>query len=297
MSCVASPLSTRVLGVTEIAAKVGLHKSSISRILATLEQERIVARDETTRKYSLGLGLIAVAGPLLANLDVRRISFPFLEELAQATGETAVLTIWDGAESVSVEQIPSVHQVKHTSVMGSRYNTALSASVQVFLAHEGAQTTRDLLESGGVVLPENSSDARDAYMQRLAEVRAPGYAANHGETSSDEVGVAAPIYDHRGSGRCLRHDCRALLPGLQGTAPRSGHGMHPRGTTDQHANGCPARIKPSLPKETTMFEPRNSHSFDYELHGGSTMRMQVHFVNDMKIACHHPDLGIAAGRE
>ena len=188
-----------VLGVTEIAATVGLHKSSISRILATLEQERIVARDENTRKYSLGLGLIAVAGPLLANLDVRRISFPILEELAQATGETAVLTIWDGAESVSVEQIPSVHQVKHTSVMGSRYNTALSASVQVFLAHEGAQATRNLLESGGIVLPENSADARDTYMVRLAEVRATGYAANHGETSSDEVGVAAPIYDHRGA--------------------------------------------------------------------------------------------------
>lgn len=188
-----------VLGVTEIAATVGLHKSSISRILATLEQERIVARDESTRKYSLGLGLIAVAGPLLANLDVRRISFPFLEELAQETGETAVLTIWDGAESVSVEQIPSVHQVKHTSVMGSRYNTALSASVQVFLAQEDAQTTRDLLESGDIVLPENSSEAREAYMARLGDVRALGYAANHGESSSDEVGVAAPIYDHRGS--------------------------------------------------------------------------------------------------
>ncbi len=188
-----------VLGVTEIAAQVGLHKSSISRIMATLEQERIVTRDENTRKYSLGLGLIAVAGPLLANLDVRRISFPILEELARETGETAVLNIWDGVESVSVEQIPSVHQVKHTSVMGSRYNTALSASVQVFLAHESVQTTQALLEAQRIALPGNNSVASGAYMDRLAEVRARGYAANHGETSSDEVGVAAPIYDHRGS--------------------------------------------------------------------------------------------------
>lgn len=188
-----------VLGVTDIAAQVGLHKSSISRILATLEQERIVARDEATRKYSLGLGLIAVAGPLLANLDVRRVSFPFLEELALDTGETAVLTIWDGIESVSVEQIPSSHQVKHTSAMGSRYNTALSASVQVFLAHEDAERAAALLESGTVVLPENTTGARAAYLERLEQVRQRGYAANHGETSPDEVGVAAPIFDHRGA--------------------------------------------------------------------------------------------------
>lgn len=188
-----------VLGVTEIAVKVGLHKSSVSRILATLEQERIVARDETTRKYSLGLGLIAVAGPLLANLDVRRVSFPFLNELALATEETAVLTIWDGQESISVEQIPSIHQVKHTSAMGSRYNTALSASVQVFMAHEEATRAVDLLDSGSVLLADNSKSERDSYLKRLEAVRTRGYAANHGETSPDEVGVAAPIFDHRGT--------------------------------------------------------------------------------------------------
>lgn len=188
-----------VLGVTEIAAQVGLHKSSVSRILATLEQERIVARDEATRKYSLGLGLIAVAGPLLANLNVRRVSFPFLNELARDTGETAVLTIWDGAESVSVEQIPSIHQVKHTSAMGSRYNTALSASVQVFLAYEEPAKTATLLESGAVVLPANTEATRTDYLTRLERVRSTGYAANHGETSVDEVGVAAPIFDHRGA--------------------------------------------------------------------------------------------------
>ncbi|MET0871070.1 MAG: IclR family transcriptional regulator [Paeniglutamicibacter terrestris] len=188
-----------LLGVTEIAAQVGLHKSSISRILATLEQERIVARDEATRKYALGLGLIAIAGPLLANLDVRRTSFPFLEELAAQTGETAVLTIWDGAESVSVEQIASIHLVKHTSVMGSRYNTALSASVQVFLAHEQPARAEALLETGAVVLPKDTASARAAYLKRLEMVRSVGYAANHGETSSEEVGVAAPIFDHRGA--------------------------------------------------------------------------------------------------
>lgn len=192
-------LDEPLLGVTEIATRVGLHKSSISRILATLEQERIVERDEASRKFRLGLGLIAVAGPLLANLDVRRIAFPTLQELAEATGETAALNIWDGTESVTVEQIPSRQLVKHTSPMGSRYATALSASVQVFLANEDEDLVRGLLDTGTMELTPSTPEAVERYMDRLAEVRSRGYACNYGETSSEEVGVAAPVKDHRGA--------------------------------------------------------------------------------------------------
>ncbi|WP_051477001.1 IclR family transcriptional regulator [Arthrobacter sp. Br18] len=188
-----------LLGVTEIAARVGLHKSSVSRILATLEQERIVERDESSRKFRLGMGLIAIAGPLLANLDVRRVAFPMLKELAECTGETAALNIWDGSESVSVEQIPSNKQVKHTSPMGSRYATALSATVQVFLASEEEASVRRLLSAGTVDIGGSRAGSIDDYVARLRGVSDRGYANNFGETSPEEVGVAAPVLDHRGA--------------------------------------------------------------------------------------------------
>lgn len=184
-------------GVTEIAEQVGLHKSSISRILATLEAERVVERDEETRKFRLGTGLIAIAGPLLANLNVRRIAYPLLKELARDSGETAVLNIWDGTESVSVEQIASTHQVKHTSAMGSRYRTGMSATIQVFLAHEPSEVARELLQSSRIELDGPLSVAE--YLDRLEIARQRGYAVNYGQTSQDEVGVAAPVFDHRGA--------------------------------------------------------------------------------------------------
>lgn len=185
-----------VLGVTEIAVQVGLHKSSVSRILATLEQEKVVERDEASRKYRLGLGLIAVAGPLLAGLDVRRIAMDDLRELSETTAETAALNIWDGTAAVTVEQVPSRQQVKHTSVLGSRYATGLSASVQVFLAHETTERMRGLLDAGRIAFDSPSDPA--AYLERLAAVRRDGHAVNHGETQPDEVGIAAPVLDHRG---------------------------------------------------------------------------------------------------
>ncbi|MGC3020760.1 MULTISPECIES: IclR family transcriptional regulator [unclassified Brevibacterium] len=157
------------LGVTEIAPRVGLHKSTVSRILASLEQEGIVEQG-ASRRYRLGLGIIAIAGPLLADLDVRRAAYPILQDLTQRTGETSALMVWDGSEAITVEQIPSPQPVKHTSTLGSRYRTEQSASVQVFLAAEsGEEATWDV-----------------------------GFALNDAETSPHEVGVAAAVRDHRG---------------------------------------------------------------------------------------------------
>lgn len=203
------------LGVTEIAPQVGLHKSSVSRILSSLEREGIVEQG-SSRRYRLGLGIIAIAGPLLADLDVRRASYPVLQELTAATGETSALMVWNGAESITVEQIPSPQEVKHTSSLGSRYGTALSASVQVFLAEEEPERVREMIADGHIDMAGTSANGSaatgrdgaaadahgagdlDAYLARLRQVVESGVAINRGETSSEAVGVAAPVKDHRG---------------------------------------------------------------------------------------------------
>ena len=95
-----------------------------------------------------------------------------------------------------MEQLPSTRLVKHTSVLGSRYRTGLSASVQMFLAYQPADTVRALIDAGKIQLPQVM--AAEDYLPRLEAVRRRGYSINYGETSRDEVSVAAPVFDHRG---------------------------------------------------------------------------------------------------
>ncbi|MFF0905317.1 UNVERIFIED_CONTAM: IclR family transcriptional regulator [Kocuria sp. CPCC 205316] len=185
------------LGVTEIAARVGLHKSTVSRLLATLEREDVVERDPQTRRYRLGLGLISVAGPLLAELDERRVAYPVLLELTERTRETSALLVWNGDQAVCVEQIPSPRQIKHTTPLGTRYSTALSSSVQLFLAEQPAERVRALLLSGIVELPDPTEASIDVYLESLRQVVDDGVAVNYGKTSVEEVGVAAAVRDHR----------------------------------------------------------------------------------------------------
>src|SRR5699024_6327628 len=123
------------MGVTEIAEQVKLHKSTVSRILATLEADNIVEQDPVSRRFRLGLGLIGLAGPLIADLDVRRAASTALDQTSARTGETTALMVWNGSETVCVDQIASPHQVKHSTPLGTRYGTIQSSSVQVFLAH------------------------------------------------------------------------------------------------------------------------------------------------------------------
>lgn len=183
-------------GVSEIARKVDLHKSSVSRILSTLQKAGYVDRDPDSGRYLLGTGLLGLAGPLLAVLDVRRVSYPILEQLARKTGETAALTVWNGHETVIVEQVPSPHQVKHTASLGTRYETLASASVQVFLADLPAEDARTVVESPRA--EDGWQVGTEDYLRSLDIVRSRGYAVNYGNTSPEEMGVAAPVWDHRG---------------------------------------------------------------------------------------------------
>ncbi len=185
-------------GVTDIAGQVGLHKSSVSRILATLEKEHIVERDEPSRKFRLGLGLLSVAAPLLADLDVRRLGLPALRDLTDRTGETSALVVWNAGEAVTVEQVASPHPIKHTTALGTRYGEAENASVQVFLAEMAPDRARSLLQAGQPMLRDRNVATIEQYLGELVSTARRGYAVNYGRTLPDEVGIASAVHDHRG---------------------------------------------------------------------------------------------------
>ena len=186
-----------VLGVTEISRRVGLHKSTVSRILATLEEDALVERHPTSGRFRLGVGVLTLAAPMLANLDVRRVARPFLEELTRVTGETTGLVVWSEGAAVSIEQVASPRKVKHTIPLGTQFREHVSASVKIFLAEAPLEEVQQLIRRGLPRYTDRSVIDPDEYMRTLQRVRESGCAVNDGETSAEEVGIAAPIRDHR----------------------------------------------------------------------------------------------------
>src|SRR5688572_23933080 len=92
-------------GVTELARRLGLHKSTASRLLATLERRGLVEQDAETGKYRLGLAIIRLADRAERTLDLRAIAMPELERLGRVTHETTSLGILDGDALLTVAQV------------------------------------------------------------------------------------------------------------------------------------------------------------------------------------------------
>src|SRR5262245_64193094 len=80
------------LGTNEIARRTGINASTVSRLLATLANARMVEHVSATGRYRLGPRLLQLGSVVLSRLDLREVARPQLQELVRATGETATLS-------------------------------------------------------------------------------------------------------------------------------------------------------------------------------------------------------------
>src|SRR5512143_570854 len=160
-------------GVTELARRLGLHKSTASRLLATLQKRGLVEQDEETGKYRLGLVVIRLEEKAERTLDLRGIAMPELERLARLTHETTGLGILDADSLLTVAQADGPNLIAVGDWTGRATPLHCVASGKVLLA---AVAEREVLR-----------------------IRRRGYATALGEFEMGLNAVAAPVHDARGN--------------------------------------------------------------------------------------------------
>ena len=180
-------------GISEIAQRVGLHKSSVSRLVGTLEQDHLLERDAATRRVRLGAGLISLAAPVLGNLRPAETARPLLAELARRSGETISFSVWDGAGAVSVEQALGGNAIAHYAPPGARNPAHCTASGKLLLAFAApVDIDRTLAGKLERYTPRTVCD-RARLRGELGTIRARGFALNAGEFAPDVGAVAAVV--------------------------------------------------------------------------------------------------------
>src|SRR3989475_11038671 len=90
------------LGVTELARRLEVHKSTASRLLATLQEHGLVEQNPASEKYRLGYGLVRLAGAGVAELDLAPAARAGMEELADRTRENRNLAPLQGGHGVNI---------------------------------------------------------------------------------------------------------------------------------------------------------------------------------------------------
>jgi len=111
---------TPELTMTQIAEQIGINKSTVHRLLATLEGKRFVERDQVTGIYKLGIRSLQMAYLTLEHNDLRRLAGPFLQRLCQQYRENVNLAVLDGADVIYIDIIESPQRVKLAAAIGQR---------------------------------------------------------------------------------------------------------------------------------------------------------------------------------
>ncbi len=186
-------------GVTELARRLGLHKSTASRLLATLEKRGLVEQDEETGKYRLGLVVIRLAERAERTLDLRSIAMPELDRLARITHETTGIGVMDGDQLLTVAQADGPNLVAVGDWTGRWVPLHSVAAGKVLLAAMPEREVLRLVRRGLDRFTDRTITGLEPLLEELARVRRRGYATAFGEYDPRSNAVAAPVHDARGT--------------------------------------------------------------------------------------------------
>ena len=188
------------LGVTELSREIGVHKSTISRLLSTLEPEGFVNRNPDTGKYRLGVGLLELAGLVIVHTDLQHVARHLLIQLAEQTQETVNLAVLDRNRAVNIALVPSRdRRILNIGWVGRHTPLHGSSTGKVLLAHLPETEREALLQEPLERFTEYTITDPQALRDELSVARARGFATGFEELEVGLNAVGAPIRDHTGN--------------------------------------------------------------------------------------------------
>jgi DNA-binding IclR family transcriptional regulator len=182
-------------GATEIAAELGVHKSTVSRLIAVLESRGYVEQTSERGKYRLGFAISRLARASSGHLDLVKLSQDVCDALAPDVGETTNLAILDEARIVNIVEAIGPEQITLRTWVGQSCPAHATSSGKVLLAGLEPADVRNRLPATLESFTANTV-VRIADLEReLADARERGWAKVVEELEIGLNAVSAPVYD------------------------------------------------------------------------------------------------------
>ena len=193
------------VGVTELAERVDLPKSTVARLLASLEEEQAVEQTEAGGEYRLGSGLIDLAGSAPRGRNLVAAARPHLLELAESLDEVAGLSIIDGGQVYYLDQTESSSNIQVRDWTGEHAPLHAVPSGLVILAHQRPDFINRYLASPLVQCTPWTMTDPGELRDRLEQIRSIGYAWVYEEFAEELNSVAAPVFESGGHVEAALH--------------------------------------------------------------------------------------------
>ncbi len=184
-------------GVSSIALEMNIHKSTASRLLASLVNRELVHQDSERGKYRLGFGVLRLASSIPGRLSLVREARPVLEALAERFKETVNLAVLRSNYAVNLDQAMGPSTLATYDWVGSLTPLHATSSGKVLLATLPPDERKRLLVETGLPArtPQTITD-RAELERELAKVAQDGYGMVKEEFEVGSNAVAVPFGSH-----------------------------------------------------------------------------------------------------
>ena len=197
-------LAARPSGVTELAERVDLPKSTVARLLNALEAEGAVEKVEDRGDYRIGPGLNEISGGTTQGRTLVTAARAFLVDLSEQTGESSGLDVLEDGWVQFIDQVEADQDVLVRDWTGEWGQAHSVPGGLVMLAHSSDAVVEELIAGGLEALTANTITDPDALRERLVQVRSAGYSWGFEEFAEGINSVAAPVFGPDGVIGALR---------------------------------------------------------------------------------------------
>jgi IclR family KDG regulon transcriptional repressor len=186
------------MGISALASRLGLAKSTVHRLATTLVEYDILEHNRETGKYRLGLALFELGTLVRRKMDAAGAAQEEIHQLATATGETVQLAILDHLSVLYIRIRESRQAVRMSSSLGSRAPAYCTSVGKALLAFQPLDVVHQVVEQGLRRLTPNTITDSDMLLAELSSIRTRGYSIDDEEIEIGLRCIAAPIRDHSG---------------------------------------------------------------------------------------------------
>ena len=187
------------LSAAELSELVDEPRSSVYRLLASLQGVGLVEVGAKRGTYRLGLKLLELGGAVVDRFDVRREAIPVMERIHDITGETVFLCVRRAGEAVCIERLDGRRVRSLELRLGGALPLHAGAAPRVLLAFadesEWSEYAREPMEA----FTRNTPTSKRALFAALRETRVQGYAVSDQDVTIGIAALGAPVFDHQGN--------------------------------------------------------------------------------------------------
>lgn len=184
------------MGVTELSNSLGLHKSTVYRLLATLNYRGYVEQDAHSN-YKVGLKLFEIGSAVLNNIDLRTQVKPYLKKLRDETRETVHLGILDGHEIIYIDKEETSETIRMYSKLGRRISAPCTSLGKVILAYSDPELVNEIIEAEGLPsYTEHTITDKNKFRKHLEKIRVRGFAVDNEEQEEGIRCIGGPIFNY-----------------------------------------------------------------------------------------------------